>query len=264
MTGIASPSNPRIKRIRKLLADPSFRRSEKLWVVEGVRFVEEAVRSGLGIHQVVTDNREGSERRDRLLAGLAGRGTEIFHVTREVFKSLSDTVSPQGILAVVDEPRWTPEDLFSVTGPVVILDRLRDPGNLGTIMRSALAAGAAGILMTGETVDPGNPKALRASAGAALNLPSLRIGGAEDAAGLLDMPIYATSGGDGVPPWELPLDEPFALLLGQEAEGVEESWNRAVSGRISIPMAEGVESLNVAAAAAVILFEAVRMRMKGR
>lgn len=262
MSAIASASNPRIKKIRKLLTDPSFRRSEGLWVSEGVRFVEEAERSGLRVHTVVTDGREGTGRKERLLEGLASKGAEILEVTREVYRTLSDTVSPQGVLAVVDEPVWKESDLLTGKGPVVIVDRLRDPGNLGTIMRTSLAAGAIGLLVTPETVDPGNPKAIRASAGAAFRLPIIKTSGPGEALDFLKMPIYVTAGEGGRPPWEFSLDKPFALLLGQEAEGVDEGWTGLAAGRISIPMKEGVESLNVAAVAAVVLFEAVRMRLK--
>lgn len=254
---IRSPSNPRIKRLKKLFTDAGERRAEGLWAVEGVRLCEEAVAAGLKVAECYAEaGREG----DRLSQLLATVAAPRFAVSRGVLREALDTVSPQGICILVEAPKWTEAD-FTGSGPLLALDRLRDPGNLGTLIRTAAAAGAKGIALTGESVDPGNPKALRASAGAAFRLPVLRIHSPADLVRLRPGPIYPTEVSGGAPPEALDLSVPFTLVLGQEAEGVGEGWAAVAAGRtITIPMATEVESINVAAAGAAILFEAARQR----
>ena len=257
---VTSASNARVKWLKSLAVDARTRRSEGLWLVEGVRFVEDALDSGRKVALVVSDNGDASPRRAELIEKTRKSGTEMLHVTREVFLGFTDTRTPQGICAVVEAPRWTTDQVTGGAGPVVVLDRPRDPGNLGTIMRSALASGASGLVLAGDSVDPGNPKALRASAGAALRLPFIRVDDPGDVRGVLGRPLYATGGSGGRAPWDMSLAGPCAVLLGQEAEGIGSGWKDEVDAHITIPMATGVESLNLAAAAAVILFEAARQR----
>lgn len=260
MSEVTSPGNPRVKYLKKLIGDAPFRRKEGVWAVEGVRPVEECVKKGLSVRQVVTDGDPENPRKAAVVKELKSRGAEVVYLSSGLFREFSGTVTPQGLLAVVDEPRWTIEDVIKGGGPVLILDNLRDPGNLGTIIRTGLALGGSGAILTGGTVDPGNPKALRASAGAALGFPFLKVESPSDARELLDLPIYATAGKGGTAPEKASLSAPFALVLGQEASGLEGRWEGLSDGLLTIPMEEGVESLNVATAAAAVLFEASRQR----
>ncbi len=257
---IKSLSNSRIKYLRKYLADGKARRRDGVWVAEGVRLAEEVLASGLTIHEAfIVEGWEG-ERSLELERALAERGVKLLKVSRGVMSQTSDTVTSQGVALVFQAPRHELDDVFKGVGPLLILDRIRDPGNLGTIARSAAASGGGGLLLTPETVDPGNPKALRSSAGALLKLPFARIGDATSVKKSLGRPLYATSGVGGKFPEALDLASPFALLIGHEAQGLSPEWLDSADGLITIPMAAGVESLNAATAAAVVLFEAARQR----
>lgn len=238
------------------------RREQGFWIAEGVRLAEEVLRQGKGARLWVLA--EGWGARDARAAAvceaISRRGDEVVEVGAGLVRELSDTQTPQGILCAVEAPRWRAEDVFEGSGPVVLLDRIQDPGNLGTIVRSAEAAGAAGVLLTPGCVDPGNPKALRASAGSLLRLPVATV--ADPAASIREAGrlLAATSGRGGVPYHRADLTRPLALLIGQEGAGVAASLGGAADLTLTVPMAAGVESLNAAAAAAVILFEAARQR----
>ncbi|NTU59719.1 MAG: RNA methyltransferase, partial [Deltaproteobacteria bacterium] len=153
---VASPRSSRVREVRRLLRDPAARREAGLWVLEGPNLAEEALRSGLPVRLWVFA--EGGGAAGDLRAAASARGQESVVVSGEAFRGLSDTRSPLGVLCVVPAPRGTEEELFRRPGPVVALDGVQDPGNLGTLARSAEAAGAAGLLLGPSCVDAGNPK----------------------------------------------------------------------------------------------------------
>jgi RNA methyltransferase, TrmH family len=248
--------------------------------VEGVRLVEEALRSGCRIEAVLFS--ETGERHHERLAPLIDRPEIAFPLLRttdRLFEGLADTEHPQGVAALV-QPRTTSFDDLLRTPPsacaplLVVLAGVQDPGNVGTIIRTAAAFGATGAVTSASgqsgTASPFSPKALRASAGAALHLPIL--------AGM-SLPILLTqlrvanvrtlaSCVHESPereqrllfPWEVDWCEPVALLVGNEGTGLPEEVERSADARIRIPMAHGVDSLNAAAAAAVLFYEAARQR----
>jgi RNA methyltransferase, TrmH family len=248
--------------------------------VEGVRLAEEALRSGCRIEAVLFSE-TGARHRERL-APFIGRPEIAFPVlstTDRLFEGLADTEHPQGVAALV-HPRVTSLDDLLQTPKgacsplLVVLAGVQDPGNVGTILRTAAAFGATGAVTAASgqsgTASPFSPKALRASAGAALHLPIL--------AGM-SLPILLTqlkiasvhtlassvreaSGGEPhtLSPWEMDWCEPVALLVGNEGAGLPEEVERSADARIRIPMASGIESLNAAAAAAVLFYEAARQR----
>jgi RNA methyltransferase, TrmH family len=248
--------------------------------VEGVRLVEEALRSACRIEAVLFS--ETGERHHERLAPLIDRPEIAFPLLRttdRLFEGLADTEHPQGVAALV-QPRTTSFDELLRTPPsacaplLVVLAGVQDPGNVGTIIRTAAAFGATGAVTSASgqsgTASPFSPKALRASAGAALHLPIL--------AGM-SLPILLTqlrianvctlaSCVHESPereqrllfPWEVDWCEPVALLVGNEGAGLPEEIERSADARIRIPMARGVDSLNAAAAAAVLFYEAARQR----
>lgn len=248
--------------------------------VEGVRLVEEALRSGCPIEAVLFS--ESGERHHERLAPLVGKPEMAFPVLRttdRLFEGLADTEHPQGVAALVQPRVASLDDLLrspaSVCAPLlVVLAGVQDPGNVGTILRTASAFGATGAVTAASgqsgTASPFSPKALRASAGAALHLPilqgmsltilltQLKIANIRTLASSLREPQ------DGEPrvlsPWEVDWCEPVALLVGNEGAGLPEEVERSADARIRIPMAGGVESLNAAAAAAVLFYEAARQR----
>lgn len=262
---MSSPRNPRLAWARRLAEDRGARREEGLWVAEGLRLAEEVWAEALGVRLWILEEGwgRGADRAGALRARIEGRGDEVLDVRRGLLRVAADTETPQGVLAVFEAPRWTADDLLCRSGPLVVLDRLQDPGNLGTVARTAEGAGAAGLLLTPGTVDPGSPKALRAAAGSLLRLPVLA---AEDPAALLreaGVPMLAAAGAGGIPYDRADLGGRFALLLGQEGAGLSQELLREARGVLTVPMEGRLESLNVAATAAAILFEAARQR-RGR
>ena len=248
--------------------------------VEGVRLVEEALRSGCRIEAVLFS--ESGDRHHERLSSVIDRPEMAFPILRttdRLFEGLADTEHPQGVAALV-HPRETSFDDF-VRAPLaacapllVVLAGVQDPGNVGTILRTAAAFGATGAATTASgisgTANPFSPKALRASAGAALHLPilagmSLAILLAQlKVAGVRTLASSVHEPRDGeqplLAPWEVDWCQPVALLVGNEGAGLPEEVERGADARIRIPMAGGVESLNAAAAAAVLFYEAARQR----
>jgi TrmH family RNA methyltransferase len=248
--------------------------------VEGVRLVEEALRSGCRIEAVLFS--ESGERHHERLAPLIDRPEIAFPILRttdRLFEGLADTEHPQGVAALVEPRKTSLDDILrtpaSACAPLlVVLAGVQDPGNVGTILRTAAAFGATGAVTSPSgqsgTASPFSPKALRASAGAALHLPVLpgmslpilltqfKLGGIRTLASCVhesqarEQPLLA--------PWQVDWCEPIALLVGNEGAGLPEEIERSADARIRIPMATGIDSLNAAAAAAVLFYEAARQR----
>ncbi|MFU8858024.1 MAG: TrmH family RNA methyltransferase [Deferrisomatales bacterium] len=259
---LTSPSNPKLRWVRRLAGDRRARREEGLWVAEGTRLALEVLGEGPAVRLWLFEEGWGEEggSEARVRSGAQARGDEVLEVKRGLLREVADTQNPQGVLVVFQAPTGTPDQALLAPGPVVLLDRVQDPGNLGTIARTAEGAGAAGLLLTPGCADPGGPKALRASAGALLRLPAAWVDDPLPALRRSARPVYATAGEGGAAYDQADLSCPFALLLGQEGTGVAPRLSRAADRVLTIPMAGRLESLNVAAAAAVILFEAARQR----
>lgn len=262
MTPLTSRQNPRVRWLRRLASEARARRQEGVWLVEGVRLADEVLRLGASVRLWVLGEGWGLEggRSGAVRRAIEARGDDSLEVAPGLLRELADTETPQGILCAVEAPRWTLGDALAGERPVLVLDRLQDPGNLGTLARSAEAAGASGMLLTPGCVDPGNPKALRASAGSLLRLPVVTCPDPVGAARAAGRAVAATSGRAGVPYAGADLSTPFALLIGQEGSGIAPELERAADLTLTIPMEGAAESLNAATAAAVILFEAARQR----
>jgi RNA methyltransferase, TrmH family len=248
--------------------------------VEGVRLVEEALGSGCRVEAVLFS--EGGERHRERLAPLISRTEMAFPVlktTDRLFEGIADTEHPQGVAALVEPRKVQIADLLTTpkgacSPLLVVLAGVQDPGNVGTILRTAAAFGATGAVTSatgqGGTASPFSPKALRASAGAALHLPvlagmslsilltQLKVSGIHALASCVHDETKA--GGEAVAPWEVHWCQPIALLVGNEGAGLPEEIVKGADARIHIPMTRGVESLNAAAAAAVLFYEAYRQR----
>jgi TrmH family RNA methyltransferase len=259
---IASIRNDRLRRVRRLLDDRKWRAREGLWVTEGLRLAEEVLREEVVARLWVIEEGWGTSdaREAEVREQVEGRGDEILTLQRGLLLQVASTQHPQGVLAVVESPCWSVSEVFAGGGPVVVLDRVQDPGNLGTLARSAEAAGASGVLRARATVDPGNPKALRASAGSLLRLPSAEVEDPVAAVRAAGLRVMAAEGRGGVPYDQVDLTAPFALLLGQEGSGLSGTLAGTADLTLTVPMAGRAESLNVAATAAAVLFEAARQR----
>lgn len=233
------------------------RREADAFVVEGVRLVEEAVNAGWKF-QFALYSDGLSERGAHLLDRLKANGIEVDEVSGDLLQKLSDTETPQGILAVLE---LTQLPITNYPDFILIPDRVRDPGNLGTLLRSAAATGVQAVLLPPETTDAFAPKVLRAGMGAHFRLPIREMGWEqiEQIVKSANLQVYIADM-DGISCWETGLSKPLALIIGGEAEGASDEARRLANGKISIPMSGGVESLNAGVAGSVLMFEVVRQR----
>ena len=199
-----------------------------------------------------------------VLARAGGLGVDVITVTPPVLESIAETRSPQGIVAVARALPVRPTE--SVLRPgvdmVVALDRIADPGNLGTIVRTAEAAGASGVVLVGQSVDPWGPKVVRASAGSAFRLPIIHVSAPQlaSAARSAGLQILAADVVSGVSPWAAVAERGSGLLwlFGSESHGLSGDLLALADTRVRIPMAGAVESINLAASVAVCLFSQAR------
>jgi TrmH family RNA methyltransferase len=262
---ITSQRNNRVKYVRALQNRRRNRERERHFVFEGVRLVEEVARAGVSptfVFYTEAAEDAGHERSATLLASLREMNVPCYAVSEPVMVACSATEEPQGILAVLPTP-----DLPRPKHPTLtlILDRIRDPGNLGTTLRTALAAGVEQVLLTSGTVDATNPKAVRAAMGAHLHLPVAALKWDAIVETIAGSDIWLAAADGETSYTEVDWTRPVAIIVGGEAAGAGERAQALAQGHISIPMAEEVESLNTAVAAAVILFEVTRQRaLKGR
>lgn len=240
------------------------REKRGLALAEGVRLVEEALAAGVRIDgAAVAPALEATDRGRALKAALAGRGTPLEPLSDIELEKLADTDHPQGIIAVIAPKSWTLTELPTHHAPrttYLVLDGVQDPGNVGAVLRSALALGAAGVIALPGTADLQNSKVLRASMGAAFKLPNLHA---------TDPEFHEWAAGAKAAVWTTAMDGtdirqarrpagPLALLLGNEGAGVRADLAATAALRVTIPIATGAESLNVAAAAAILLWESSR------
>ena len=257
---ISSRSNPLVRQLRAL-QEPRGRREQGLLLLEGRHLLEEALRLRL-TPTLVAATPAWIERHADLWAGLPA-ATRLQPLAEEALAQAASTSHPDGVLATLVPPAPDPARR---PGFVLALDGLQDPGNLGTLLRTALAAGVEEVWL-GEGADPFSPKVLRASSGAALAMPLRRL----SADGLLELlqgpqaaglQRVATLVSGGRPYWELDWTQPTVLLLGNEGAGLDPQLAELADVRVTIPHSTAVESLNVAVAAAPLLLE--RWRQSGR
>lgn len=250
MEYITSRNNQLIKHIRKLAADRQYRRSSGLFFVEGPKLLAEALRAGAAVEAVVTAPGTG-------LPGL--EGLRQVQVPADLLDSLCDTRSPQGVLFLARMPELAPPE--RLTGDRwLILDGLQDPGNVGTIWRTADALEADGLLLVNRCADPWSHKTVRASMGACFRLPVWELE-AEELAPLLKrsgLPLYAAALGEGAQDVRCIDADRCALAIGNEGQGLSQAVLAAGDALVKIPMRPRCESLNAAAAAAVLLWELAR------
>jgi len=272
---VQSKQNPRLKQLRRALAQPLKELSlagRGLAGIEGPNLLEEALRAGLRVECVFVA--EGSE---RLLDALAlPADLEVLLLPKALLDAALTTESPQPIAALVEPPDWTfahilhphgldshgKERLGKETALVVVLAGLQDPGNLGTILRSAEAFGADGVLCLPGTVSAWNPKAVRASAGSLFRLPLVAASQEECFLHLREagVKIWTTTVYGAEPADMADLAGPVALIIGNEGNGVPLDTAAQADGALTIPCPGPVESLNASVAASVLLYEAARQR----
>lgn len=228
---------------------------------EGVRLVEEAVAARGSIEAVVyAPSLEKTARGRDLLASLVGAGVPVERVEEPELEQLADTQHPQGIIAVIRLPAWTLAQVRIDAGPVLVLDGVQDPGNTGTMLRTALGLGAAGLVALPGTVELNNPKVVRGSMGAAFRLPAVELGLGEFLTWSREQGVTLLAAEtNGEPVGSVPIRHPVAIVVGNEGAGLSAEIRQA--GRaVAIPLTRGTESLNVAVAAGILLYEVTRVR----
>ncbi len=257
---INSEKNQKVQLIRSLNEQQKIRKKNAALVVEGVRLVEEAFHADWEIKFVLFSN------------GLSARGMELIEnckkrrvivedVSDEIMKNLTETETPQGIIAVISPPKLIIPDNLNF---VLICDGIRDPGNLGTIIRTAAATGVQVVFLTPGSTDPYSPKVVRSGMGAHFIVPILQVSWDE-----IDsichnrefpLQIYVSRKDSENYLWQKDLTKPIAIVIGSEAEGVSEAAIRIGDNFLSIPMHGKTESLNAASAASILLYEVTRQR----
>jgi TrmH family RNA methyltransferase len=229
--------------------------------VEGPRMVEDALRSGLEIEALLVA--DSGERHLARLKALLPSGLRVLRTTDRLFASVAGTETPQGIAVLVEPRSWRVEDMIGAAPLVVVLAGVQDPGNVGTIVRSAEAFGASGVIACRGSAHPLAPKAVRASAGSVLRLPTLAEASPKDILAelrRLGLRQYAATLADGETPQDTDIRGPSALWIGSEGAGLPPEIQRGADARIRIPIGASVQSLNAASASAVLLYEAARQR----
>jgi len=258
---IDSPHNPLVKELRKGFAQRELA-ADQSCAIEGFHILEEAIRSGLKFRAVFF-NSSAEPRSERLLQQMAAH-VETVVLPDRLFASIVPTDTPQGVAALVRCKAFSLEDVLakSVAGPVIAVAGVQDPGNLGTILRSAEAFDAGGVLLGEGTVSPFNSKAVRASAGSVFRLPLAKVAfsGALDQIRQRGLRLIATSSHKGTPLPEAKLSGPLALFVGNEGAGLHRDLLAKMDDTIAIPHSSKVESLNAGVATSVVLYEIARQK----
>jgi len=255
-----------VLRLRRLVGRRTAREAERRFVVEGVRVLAEAVAAGWPVESVFWDPALAADEEGMALVGRCrAAGAQVDRLAPRVLDRVADTATPQPVLAVVPYGDVSLERLRGGTMLVVCVD-VRDPGNVGTVLRSAEAAGADGLVCCDGSVDVYNPKTVRASAGSLFHVPVVAGGEAaevlEQIGGWGDKRLGTVAAG-GTDYTRCDLTVPLAFVLGNEASGLPERVAPLLDDLVTIPMTGRSESLNVGMAASVLCFEAARQRRAG-
>jgi TrmH family RNA methyltransferase len=254
---ISSRTNARVKQLRAAFS-ANTRLSDGLVAIEGDHLLDEALRSGITPKVVFLSDR-------RKPPGALPPSVEIVRLTDDVFASAVDTRSPQGIAALVTPPVHRLHDIFESTSPLALVAvGLQDPGNLGTLIRSAEAFGADAVLTTPGTVSPWNQKVLRSSVGSTFRIPIISVTKADlEELQRRGIHLLAAVGAEGTGvllAQNADLTQACAIMIGNEGAGLSPEWISLATSRITIPCPGPVESLNAAVAGSLLLYEASRQR----
>ncbi len=254
---ITSTANAKVKYVRSLHRRP-VRHREKRFLVEGVRLTEEMMETGQEpVFVFYTGALAASPRGGALIEATRASTNEVVEVSDPVMAAMAATRAPQGIIAVLPFPEVAPCECPLI----LVLDRLRDPGNLGTILRSAEAASVGQVIIIKGTVDVFNPKVVRGAMGAHFRLPiSYDRDWNEVGQELEGRQVLLADPQGSLPYYEVDWAQPTVLIVGGEARGAGREAQQLASATVTVPMQGGAESLNVAVATSIILFEAARQR----
>ncbi len=258
---ITSAANPLVKRIRQL-GDRRFRRQQGCFVVEGIQPVGRATEFGWPVQTFVIAPELLPARAAELVAEQEGRGVRVARFSSELFGRVSGRDGPSGLLAIVGARDQPLAGLAVPPGGVfAVLDRVANPGNLGTIIRTVDAAGGAGVILAGDSTDPFGPAAIKASMGSVFALPVTTAANGAEFAGWArrhGVQVVAATGAAGLEHWNSTYRPPVAILLGSERQGLTPDLLAAAELAVRIPMTGSAESLNLAVAAGLMVYEVRR------
>ncbi len=261
ITTITSSSNALLKKIRGL-QERAGRDKTGQFVLEGLRPVEEAVARHLVLDRVVVSESYFQTSTD-VISQL--NLYEISVVDDRTFKELHGTSTSCGIIAIATIPQFEPDDIFDKSPAIVVIcDEIQDPGNLGTIVRSAYASDVAGLILTRGCADPYGPKVVRATAGSLFDIPLIRDtthGQCLEMLAQRNIPLWICDASASILYFEADLRGPLALVFGNETRGISDEFLQNCAGSLCIPMRQGSESLNVGVSAGIILSESFRQRL---
>ena len=233
------------------------RRRRNLTLAEGVRLVEEALAAGVRFQGVLASpSAESTPRGVELLRALADHAVPVELIADQLLASVAETETAQGVVAVIEPRRWSLADIDSTAGaPVLVLDGVQDPGNVGTLLRTAHALGSRGAILLPGTADPMNPKVIRAAMGASFRLAAAPATDEEFRGWIARGAVAVWAAvAEGTPVARLTPPEHVALVVGNEGAGVRPAVRDLAAERVAIPLARGAESLNVAVAAGILLY----------
>jgi len=262
--------HPMIRRLRALRRDPSKRRTDGVFLAEGIHLAQEAIDSAAPVELVVVSPAlSATEEGSLLLQAVEQLGLNWVETSDAVLESLQDAHTPQPVLMLVQRPEWPIEAGMTRSDPtalIAVAHGVQDPGNFGAIVRTAHAAGATACFACGESADPFHPRAVRASMGSIFRLPVIATD-IDDLMGLLKERNILTLGADvsgEVDYHRCDLTRPAAIFFGREGQGLPLEVLSDLDRRVRIPMRAGVDSLSVGAAAAVVLFHAALQRLDSK
>lgn len=259
---ITSIHNPIIQHVKSLHQKNKRDKLNQLFI-EGYRIVKDAFERNAVFEFVVTKDTTNNNDVEELLSIAENRGIKIHNTTEKVFNELSDTKTPQGILAVIHKPQYDLHTLFQTDNAFfILLENLQDPGNMGTIIRTADAAGVTGVIVSKGSVDIYNPKVLRATMGSIFHLPIVGVDEIEVMIARLknnNFNVYAAHLEGNSNCFEVDMTHKTAIVIGNEANGISDKVAKQCQ-LIKIPMLGKAESLNASVSAAIITYEYVRQK----
>ncbi|MCX7772794.1 MAG: RNA methyltransferase [Clostridia bacterium] len=256
---ITSAANPLIKEL-KGLQDKKGRQKEKAVLLEGIRLVSDALESGALVRYFVIA--EGFIDRAQIIIDRY-EGTKIFMLPDGLFERVGETQTPQGIMAVVDIPHHSLSEVLAKGRRLMLLESLQDPGNLGTIIRTADACGFDAVLLSKDSVDPFNPKVVRSTMGSLFHLPIIVLDDLYSTIVELKahgIRLVCAHPRDGLSCWEAHLSDSIAIVIGNEGNGLTEQIIGLADVTVMIPMEGKAESLNASVAASMLLYESMRQK----
>lgn len=261
MLSITSSQNPLLKELKALRAR-KYREEKGLYTIEGIRFVEEALKEQAPIKKVIVSEKlETVNGGKALLLKLQTLGIDAVMLPDKLFAEVSDTENPQGVMAMVGMEEKPLDVILYKSDFIVVLDSVQDPGNMGTIIRTADAAGAGGVVLSSGCVDVYNPKALRSTMGSVFHIPVCRNSSLPELTTQLKQQgfkVCASHLQGTVPYYELSKPGKIAIIIGNEANGISDESAELADMLVRIPMPGRAESLNASVAAALLMYEVVR------